>query len=192
MIYLGMYESPCGTLLLGESEGALCLCAWIESSAADELRGRKRIPAGAADMPEPLYPLKRVAGVLGAAAVVKRSRTLRKAAKELDGYFAGKRRKFGTRLLFTGTQFQMLAWTELLKVPYGKTVPYSELSRRIGNPSATRAVANAMASNPINIFVPCHRIIGSDGNLTGYGGGLHVKEYLLQLEGAIVRMPALF
>lgn len=192
MIKLCIHESPCGPLLLGESDGAVCLCDWIEDPAAEELRKRKKILADAACLPESLYPLKRVAGLLGATAVMKKSRTLRKAARELDGYFAGKRREFKTRLLFAGTQFQMLAWTELMKVPYGKTVSYSELSKRMDNPSAARAVANAMASNPISIFVPCHRIIGSDGDLTGYGGGIHVKEYLLQLEGAIVRMPTLF
>ncbi len=96
------------------------------------------------------------------------------------------------KLLFTGTQFRAYVWMELAKIPYGKSVSYSDFSEMIGRPSAARAVASALSSNPVSIFVPCHRIIGRDGSLTGYRGGLQAKEYLLQLEGALYRMPTLF
>lgn len=85
-------------------------------------------------------------------------------------------------MLFVGTAFQKRVWSELLRVPYGATVSYGEMARNIGMPKAVRAVANANGANPISIIAPCHRVIGSDGSLTGYGGGLETKRFLLELE----------
>ena len=85
-------------------------------------------------------------------------------------------------LLFVGTDFQKAVWNELLKIPFGKTVSYGEMALRIGMPKAVRAVANANGANSISIFAPCHRVIGSDRSLTGYGGGLSAKKFLLELE----------
>ncbi len=109
---------------------------------------------------------------------------------ELAEYFAGRRKKFTFPMAPRGTDFQRRVWTELRRVPYGRTVSYSQLAVRIGNPAATRAVAQANATNPIAIVVPCHRVIGADGTLTGYGGGLDRKRWLLELEGALLPIAA--
>ena len=109
--------------------------------------------------------------------------------KELAEYFNGKRTEFTVPLDFVGTDFRKQVWTELVKVPYGKTVSYLQLAKAIGNEKAVRAVANANATNKIAIIVPCHRVIGSDGSLTGYAGGLERKRRLLELENAF---PTLF
>ena len=105
-------------------------------------------------------------------------------AMQLREYLEGARREFDLALAPPGTPFQRRVWEELTRIPYGATISYRELARRVGNPAATRAVARANATNPIPIVVPCHRVIGSDGTLTGYGGGLERKRYLLALEGA--------
>ena len=107
---------------------------------------------------------------------------LTQAARELDEYFAGKRQNFDVPLNPTGTPFQRKVWAELQKIPYGTTISYGELARRIGQPKASRAVGMANHRNPLAIFIPCHRVIGADGSLTGYGGGLEVKRFLLDLE----------
>jgi O-6-methylguanine DNA methyltransferase len=112
------------------------------------------------------------------------SPVLRTLRDELDRYFAGELREFRTPLAAEGTAFQQAVWAELLRIPYGQTRSYADVARRIGRPTAVRAVARANATNPISIMVPCHRVIGSDGTLTGYGGGLERKRWLLELEGA--------
>jgi methylated-DNA-[protein]-cysteine S-methyltransferase len=101
---------------------------------------------------------------------------------QLLAYFAGELQSFDLRLAPEGTAFQQTVWRHLCKIPYGATIAYGELARRIGNPSASRAVGLANGSNPIPIIIPCHRVIGSSGKLTGYGGGLPIKEKLLALE----------
>lgn len=110
------------------------------------------------------------------------SETIRAAILQLEEYFAGERKGFTMPLLFSGSEFQNSVWEELLKVSYGETLSYGELARRVGNPRGVRAVASAVGANPISIFVPCHRIIGSDGSLTGFAGGLDAKTALLKLE----------
>ena len=104
--------------------------------------------------------------------------------KQLDQYFAGKRQEFTVALDIRGTDFQKRCWQELLKIPYGQTRSYRQIAEAVGNRNAVRAVGLANGQNPIAIIVPCHRVIASDGTLCGYGGGLHVKEELLRLEGA--------
>jgi len=101
---------------------------------------------------------------------------------ELDAYFAGRLRRFATPLAPRGTPFQLDVWRALCDIPYGETISYGELARRIDNPKAVRAVGLANGANPIAIIVPCHRVIGSNGTLTGYGGGLPIKQALLALE----------
>jgi len=110
-------------------------------------------------------------------------------AQQLDEYFAGRRRKFDFPLDLRGTEFQKRCWRELLKIAYGKTASYAEIARAVGSPRAFRAVGMANHSNPIAIVVPCHRVIGADGSLTGYGGGLDVKRKLLELEGVLRPLP---
>ncbi len=109
---------------------------------------------------------------------------LKKTSQQLAEYFAGRRKHFDVPLdLACGTAFQQLVWQALLAIPPGSTESYGEVSRRIGKPLAMRAVGAAVGRNPVSIIVPCHRVMGSDGSLTGYGGGLHRKVALLKLEG---------
>jgi len=112
----------------------------------------------------------------------RESALIKKAAKQLDEYFAGKRREFSLPLKFVGTDFQKKVWEALLTIPYGETRSYSEIAEQVGNPKACRAVGMANNRNPISIICPCHRVIGKNGSLVGYGGGLEIKRILLDLE----------
>jgi methylated-DNA-[protein]-cysteine S-methyltransferase len=107
---------------------------------------------------------------------------LEECLRQLDGYFRGTRREFSVGLDLEGTPFQRSCWNELLKVPFGRTTTYRDLAVALKKPGATRAVGGANHRNPVSIFVPCHRVIGADGSLTGYGGGLWRKEWLLAHE----------
>lgn len=158
------YHSLCGDLLLGSFEGKLCLCDWRaeEHRPLADRRLERSLNAEMKDIP---------------------SEITAKAAQELDEYFAGGRKTFDMPLLFVGTEFQEKVWNTLLEVPYGETRSYGWMAEMIGNPKAVRAVGTANGSNSISIFAPCHRIIGSNGSLTGYGGGLPAKKFLLELEG---------
>jgi len=158
-----IYDSPCGRLVLGSSGDKLCLCDWLTGKHRDpeEYRLRRLLDAGFEE---------------GRSAVTDR------AVAQLEEYFEGLRQEFDIPLLFAGTDFQKTVWRQLLTIPYGTTISYGEMARQIGMPKAVRAVANANGANSISIFAPCHRVIGSDGTLTGYGGGLAVKEFLLKLE----------
>src|SRR5579862_5544096 len=108
---------------------------------------------------------------------------LQQAADELRRYFAGERVQFTCPLDLHGTEFQMQVWRELCRIPYGETRSYGEIAYNIGRPNASRAVGAANGASPVAIIVPCHRVIGSNGTLTGYGGGLPTKSWLLTLEG---------
>lgn len=163
------YESPCGILMLGSFGGKLCLCDWQVEKHRDHVDRR----------------LKRI---LCAEFEEGTSEVIDEASEQLGEFFAGKRKEFSVPLLFVGTDFQQTVWNELLKIPFGRTISYGEMARRIGMPKAVRAVANANGANSISIFAPCHRIIGSDRSLTGYGGGLPAKKFLLELESA-ARLP---
>lgn len=111
------------------------------------------------------------------------SEEIKKCKKELEEYFEGKRTDFTVKIKFTkGTEFQKLVWNELRKIPYGETVSYKDIAEKIGNPKGSRAVGGANNKNPIAIIVPCHRVIGKNGSLTGYADGLSKKEYLLDIE----------
>jgi O-6-methylguanine DNA methyltransferase len=109
---------------------------------------------------------------------------MNQAAEELRAYFAGNLRVFSVPLDMQGTDFQVSVWNQLVKIPYGETRSYSQVAEAVGRPKAVRAVGAANSNNPIAIIVPCHRVIGSGGKLTGYGGGLPLKKRLLELEGA--------
>ena len=110
------------------------------------------------------------------------------AARQLREYFAGSRTDFDLPLSPQGTEFQRQVWRRLQEIPYGETISYGQLANQIGNPKASRAVGLANGSNPIPIVIPCHRVIGSNGKLTGYGGGLPIKEKLLALERRQLRL----
>lgn len=157
------YDAPCGRLILGSYDGQLCLCDWMSD------RHRERID-------------ERVQRMLKARFAVQPSETVSRTMAELEEYFNGARTQFDIPLLMVGTEFQKQVWQCLCTIPYGTTLSYGAEAERMGKPSAVRAVANANGANPIAILVPCHRVIGSDGTLTGYGGGVDIKHFLLQLE----------
>ena len=121
---------------------------------------------------------------------VKDADPFKEVSLQLDGYFVGDRRQFDLALAPEGTEFQRRVWSALTEIAYGETWSYGELARHIGKPKASRAVGAANGQNPIPVIIPCHRVIGSSGKLTGFGGGLQTKEYLLGLE-AEARTPSL-
>lgn len=165
-ITVNLYQSPCGVLVLGSFGNRLCLCDWMVE------KHRNLVD-------------RRLCRILAAEFVEGTSPVIEEAVSQLDGYFAGERRRFDVPLLFVGTGFQKKVWNALLDIPYGETISYGEMACRICMPKAVRAVANANAANAISLFAPCHRVIGSDKSLTGYGGGLEAKSYLLALESGI-------
>ncbi len=158
------YQSPVGEMIIGSYGDDLCICDWAVGKRRDTID-------------------RRICRHLNAEYEEGTSEIIKMSTAQLGEYFAGKRREFTIPVVFTGSPFQCSVWTELMKIPYGSTISYAELARRINNPKAVRAVASANATNPISIFVPCHRVIGSDHKLTGYGGGLEAKQKLLELEG---------
>lgn len=109
---------------------------------------------------------------------------LRKASDQLDEYFSGRRRRFDLPLDLVGTDFQVAVWTALSDIPYGETTSYGELADQLGRPQAARAIGAAVGRNPVSVVVPCHRVVGKDGSLTGFAGGLDAKVRLLELESA--------
>lgn len=162
-IIVKRYHFPCGEMILGSYEDKLCLCDWAD--------GRRRT------MTE-----FRLQKMLMALFVEGESDVIETTRCQLNEYFQRKRREFDIPLLYVGSDFQKRVWREFLTIPYGMTVSYGEIARRLGNPKTVRAVANAAAVNAITIIIPCHRVIGSNGHLKGYGGGLEKKEFLLDLE----------
>lgn len=119
---------------------------------------------------------------LNAIFVEEESNILKLVKEELEAYFQGLRKTFDIPLLLVGSEFQKSVWHGLLQIPFGTTVSYKDLAQNIDNKTAVRAVASAIGANAISIFIPCHRIIGTDGSLTGYAGGLEAKERLLEIE----------
>ena len=150
-------ESPLGALLLAGTSEGLHIVGFPEGS------GRREVEAD----------------------WIEDSRPFRTVEAQLEAYFAGERFKFQFPLAPTGTEFRLKVWGALQRIPYGQTTSYGELATRIGNPKASRAVGAAIGSNPLPIVVPCHRVIGKSGSLTGFGGGLSAKKMLLELEQRI-------
>ena len=122
----------------------------------------------------------------------KETPLLRRAARQLDEYFQGTRRTFDVPLSPQGTEFEQTVWKALQTIPHGETRSYGDIARQIGRPSACRAVGHANNQNPIGIIIPCHRVIGANGKLTGYAGGMTIKQYLLELEQGAVAPFMLF
>lgn len=158
-------------LLLGSCRGELCLAAWP---------GQERTIERAAALLGPLEPDGGNCPLLD------------RAAAELDEYFDGRRTEFDIHLLPCGTPFRVGVWEALRAIPYGSRISYGELARRLGRPAAVRAVASAVASNPLNIFIPCHRVVPSAGGTGGYAGGALTKMNLLQLERNTVDPALIF
>ena len=162
-ISIQYYQSPVGEILLGSYNGKLCLADWKYRKMRTTID--TRIQKG-----------------LKAEYVEQSSEVIEKIITQMKEYFAGERKDFDIPLLMVGTEFQKSVWEGLIEIPYGTTASYLELSKNIGNEKAVRAVASANGANAISIMIPCHRIIGSNGALTGYAGGLDVKKKLLELE----------
>ena len=162
-IQIKYHKTPVGELILGSFDGKLCLADWRYRKMRSTID--KRIKTG-----------------LNAEYEEGRSNVIEETIYQLEEYFRSERKVFDIPLLLIGTDFQKSVWDALMQVPYGKTDTYLGLSKKIGKEKAIRAVAGANGANAISIIVPCHRIIGSDGNLVGYAGGLHAKKKLLQLE----------
>ncbi len=154
------FDSVMGRMTLYEADGGIC---------GVDLEG-KTVPA----MQKRIFREAEIEEV--------KTDLLEEAQAELEEYFFGKRRKFDLPLSIFGTEFQKRVWDTLLQIPYGATLAYGEVARIIGSPKACRAVGMANNQNPLMILVPCHRVIGADGSLVGYGGGLNIKKKLLQLE----------
>ena len=165
-------ETPLGAMLLGAVRGRLCLA---------EFTDRGRLEA----------QLRRVRQRLHATLVPGREAPIDCAAEQLAEYFAGSRRHFELPLLPAGTELQRQVWETLLQIPYGETWTYGRVAAEIGRPRAARPVGSAVGANPISIVIPCHRVIGSGGTLTGYGGGLWRKQRLLDLEREVGVAPSL-
>ena len=162
-IHIQYYNSPVGEMLLGSYEGKLCLADWKFR------RMRRSID-------------KRIQNGLKAEYVDESSEVIEETIRQMEEYFSNARKDFDIPLLMVGTEFQKLVWQGLIDTPFGTTSSYLELSKRIGNEKAVRAVATANGANAISIIIPCHRIIGSNGDLVGYAGGLAVKKRLLEIE----------
>jgi methylated-DNA-[protein]-cysteine S-methyltransferase len=150
-------RSPAGRLKLVASRGGLVAILWD----ADEKTERVRLPASKRQDRHP---------------------QLIKAERQLNDYFGGRRKRFSVKLDLRGTPFQRKVWRALLKIPFGETRTYGEIARQLGHPNAARAVGAANGKNPISIVAPCHRLVGSDGKLHGFAGGLKAKADLLKLE----------
>ncbi|MFC3813831.1 methylated-DNA--[protein]-cysteine S-methyltransferase [Lysobacter sp. GCM10012299] len=165
MIVHTTIDSPVGPLLLAASDGGMHLI----------------------EFHTPRHPMRRDAGWHEGDNAL-----LRMARRQLEEYFAGERRQFELPLAPQGTAFQCEVWHTLAAIPYGETISYAQLAQQVGKPSAVRAVGAANGRNPLPLVLPCHRVIGSDGSLTGFGGGLPTKQFLLQMEGALPASTDLF
>ncbi len=165
MIHYQYIESPVDPLLLAADENGLHLI----------------------EFHTPRHPMSRLADWLeGTNPILEATRV------QLDEYFTGSRKEFDLPLAPAGTEFQKEVWHTLATIPYGQTISYAQLAQRVGKPTAMRAVGAANGRNPLPIVLPCHRVIGADGSLTGFGGGLATKQFLLQLEDALPPATDLF
>ena len=162
-IEIQYYKTPYTEFILGSFEGSICLVDY-----------RQRKKREALD--------RRIQNGLDARYIEQDNALLQKTRKALDAYFSGKRKTFDLPLLPVGTPFQRKVWKAVQKIPYGRTATYATLAKEIERPKAIRAVANAVGANPLAIIIPCHRIIGSDGTLRGYAGGVELKQKLLDIE----------
>lgn len=165
-IKIEYFKTPFGELILGSFEDKLCLVDWRYRKMRTSIDNRlqKALKAKYIEMSSPI---------------------IEETKAQLKQYFEGKRESFDIPLYLVGTDFQKSVWNALIQIPYGKTQSYLDLSKSLNNEKAIRAVARANGANAISIIIPCHRIIGSDGSLVGYAGGLNAKKKLLSLEKAL-------
>jgi methylated-DNA-[protein]-cysteine S-methyltransferase len=166
-INMQYYKTSYGELVLGSYDEKLCICDWRYRKMRSTIDNRLRKG-------------------LQAIFVEEDNEILKTARQQLDEYFNGKRTSFDIPLLMVGTEFQESVWNGLMQIPFGITLSYLELAEKINHKKAVRAVASANGANAISIFIPCHRVIGSDGELVGYAGGLQTKKKLLKLEESLL------
>lgn len=157
------YKSPAGEMILGSYEGKLCLADWRDRKMRTGID-------------------KRLQKALNAEYVEGSSEVIETTLKQLEAYFRGQRNTFDVPLLVIGTDFQKSVWQGLLEIPYGQTASYLAFAQKINKAKSVRAVASANGANALSILIPCHRIIGANGDLVGYAGGLPAKKILLDLE----------
>jgi methylated-DNA-[protein]-cysteine S-methyltransferase len=158
-----VFRSPAGKLLVGSWQEKLVLCDWMDRKNRQALDDR-------------------ILKATGGKFREHNSGIITGAISQLQEYFSGNRTEFTVPLLQTGTEFQQEVWNELLKIPYGRKVTYSGLAGLMGDVKRVRAVAGAVGANPLSLFIPCHRVTGIHGDLTGYAGGIEAKRFLLNLE----------
>jgi AraC family transcriptional regulator of adaptative response/methylated-DNA-[protein]-cysteine methyltransferase len=163
MIRITRINTPLGEMVAGATEKGICL---LEFSDRSELSSE----------------LSELSKLLETQIKGSFSRHFLALRKQLKEYFKGRRKEFSVPLVTPGTEFQQAVWREIRTIPYGSTKSYSDQAKSLNNPASVRAVANANGANRISIIIPCHRVIGSDGSLVGYGGGLHRKRWLLDHE----------
>ncbi|MCX7762919.1 MAG: methylated-DNA--[protein]-cysteine S-methyltransferase [Candidatus Kryptonium sp.] len=164
MLYCTSFETIIGIIYIASSEKGVCKIS-LTLDAAEEFKTW-------------------IKKYFNETEIVESRKENKEAIEQIKLYLARKLKKFDLELDIIGTDFQKKVWYETMRIPYGETLTYSELARRIRKPNSQRAVGNALASNPLPIVVPCHRVIASDGSLGGYTGGIKIKEFLLGLEGA--------
>ncbi len=165
-IAIGYYKTPAGELIIGSFQDHICLCDWRYRKQREHID-------------------QRIKNGLNANFRHDFTTLHQELITQLESYFNGSLQQFTIPLLTVGTPFQKKVWQELQQLSYGSTVSYASLSRKLEQPEAIRAVATANGANAISILIPCHRMIGSNGSLTGYAGGLNAKKKLLQFEGAL-------
>ncbi len=169
IIKIQYYRSPFGELILGSYDGKLCLCDWRYRKMREQIDARLQRELEAEYQVEP-------------------SEVADKAISQLQEYFRGERQSFDLPLLLAGSQFQQKVWRQLQQIDYSKSCSYLKLAQELGDPNTIRAVAAANGANAIAIIIPCHRIVGADGDLVGYAGGLTAKKRLLELEGSLKQL----
>ena len=170
MINIQYYQSPCGPLVLASAGDRLCLCDWQDYPCAER-------------------NLRRLQRALKTKIQEAPSDVLQRTITELEEFFEGRRQTFDIPLLTVGTDFQKSVWQALLDIPYGETRSYMQIAERIGNRKGVRAVAQAIGANGICILIPCHRVVGANGSLTGFAGGLEAKRKLLETESQSFPCP---
>jgi AraC family transcriptional regulator of adaptative response/methylated-DNA-[protein]-cysteine methyltransferase len=162
-IVTSLIITPLGPVILAANSTGLCLCEFTDRRMLE-------------------YQIKTLRKYFGSTIVPGSNKYIEQAKEELNFYLKGKLSKFKVPLVFPGTDFQKKVWNELIKIPYGKTISYEELAKRVGIPGASRAVGTANGMNRIGIIIPCHRVVNKNGKLGGYGGGVWRKQWLLDLE----------
>src|SRR5574344_2363518 len=200
ILHTRIYQSECGQLQLGAIGGKICMCDWTTNKYHEhllaKLKNAAKVRSGSESastksgsetaIAKPGSWAASTRSVSDAAKAAdtpedRDSAVLELASRQLDEYFSGTRRQFSLPLQFLGSDFQKSVWEEIKDIPYGAIISYKDLARKTGRPSAVRAVGHAVGMNPISIIIPCHRVIVSDGRLTGYAGGVEAKKKRINL-----------